>query len=208
MGARLFGRETELSMLLQLCRASASSRRGGPAAALVVGDPGSGKSSLLGELRDQLGSVRGLDIRGYEPEQRIALAAGRDLLRTLNVPYADGTGDATSVAVFEAAHRALGRDPVVLYVDDLHWVDEASIALCHYLIRAAVTEHRPMATVAAGRPSRRVRELGRSLDQLGVRRASVTLGPLDRADAIRLVRDVDRSIGDADAETLWRASAG
>jgi len=40
--------------------------------------------------------------------------------------------------IFETAHRALrqvGRP--LLLVDDLQWVDELSLALCHYLVRAA-----------------------------------------------------------------------
>lgn len=199
------GRDAELTKLEVLCQASS---RGGAAAAVVVGDPGSGKTRLLAELRGRIGPVRSLEIRGYEPERGIAFAAARDALVSLGLDAAQFDAGLARIEVFEAALRSLGRDPVLLHVDDLHWVDETTAALCHYVLRAAAAEHRPLIMVCAGRPSPRTREMIRALDRLEIPQLIVRLGPLVRADGMRLIHHLDPSIGPDVAEVLWERSAG
>jgi DNA-binding CsgD family transcriptional regulator len=93
--------------------------------------------------------------------------------------------------VFEAAHRALlGLGGIVLiFVDDLQWVDQLSLALCSYLVRAADAEGKEVAVIAASRPARAgsawsdamVRDLGSD------RVTTLELGPLEHGDGVRLV---------------------
>jgi len=46
--------------------------------------------------------------------------------------------------------------PAALLADDLQWVDGLSLALCHYLVRAAETSGAPLALIAAVRLSAQV----------------------------------------------------
>src|SRR3982750_1249016 len=114
-------------------------------AAVILGDPGVGKSRLL------------------EAERVVPLAASADLLRALaSVP---GFGDALDemlfrgpsgtepVRVFELAHRALAASaPALIVVDDLQWLDDLSLALVHYLLRGAAAANTAVRLLAAGRP--------------------------------------------------------
>src|SRR5207244_8906265 len=55
----------------------------GPAALVVVGEPGSGKTRLLREVRERTNVENVYSIVGYEPEQPVPLAAAAGLLREL-----------------------------------------------------------------------------------------------------------------------------
>ena len=66
--------------------------------------------------------------------------------------------------VFEAAHRALDAfERLLVTVDDLQWVDELSLALCHYLVRAGQAAAKPLVLIAAARPSAQAATLAASL---------------------------------------------
>ena len=72
MPGSLIGREAELKRTKALL-----ATEGGPAALVLLGDPGVGKSRLLAE------SIAGVDrptyrVVGYEPEQLVPLAAASD----------------------------------------------------------------------------------------------------------------------------------
>ena len=140
------GRSEELRALVEV----GAQAHDGLSAVMIMGDPGSGKTRLVAEASGRLGDLTQLRVVGYEPERDVPLTAAADLLRILGeVP--DG-GDRLHAVVFEpdrasaldpmrlfeAAHRALSRlEPAVLLIDDLQWVDDLSLALCHYLVRAA-----------------------------------------------------------------------
>src|SRR5919198_5101113 len=74
------GRADELAALSETVSAAV---RGGVAAAIVVGDAGSGKSRLLAEARDRVIAPKRLAVIGYEAERNVPLAAASSLLRTL-----------------------------------------------------------------------------------------------------------------------------
>ena len=108
----------------------------------------------------------------------MAARRGLDLLRALVAQVATGVGstellpgDANEensplepVRIFEAAPRALrAAGPALILVDDLQWVDELSLALCHYLVWAADANAQSLASIAAGRPSPNVASLSDSL---------------------------------------------
>jgi len=196
-------------------------REGEPAAAFVVGDPGSGKSRLLEEATSRSPIRQAIRIAGFEPEGEIALAAARGLLETLKrVPEAGVTlrelleGKAPTAVdalrVFEAAHQALEPlVPVLIGVDDVHWADPSSLALLHYLVRAADAEGRCVVVLAAARPGPRSGSFARSLrDLLGERAVELELTPLGREASIQLVSNVNPALGRKEAEEVSRRAGG
>jgi predicted ATPase len=74
------GRAAELAGLAEIAGAPLA---GDVAAAVVVGEPGSGKSRLLAEAAARAEATTQFRVVGYEPEQQVPLAAAADLLRAL-----------------------------------------------------------------------------------------------------------------------------
>ena len=81
------GRERELEALAEVAAASAH----GPVVAVVVGEPGSGKSRLLAEARTRSALPHSFAVVGYEPERQVPLAAASGLLRALGEVPERGT---------------------------------------------------------------------------------------------------------------------
>jgi DNA-binding CsgD family transcriptional regulator len=218
------GRTRELRLLEGILAAPA-----GPAAALVTGVPGSGKSRLLAEVRRLAPESSVLAVKGFESERQVPLAAAGALLRELaRVPSHGETLDALLVGrtgaqgvsgpkadagpleplrIFESAHRALqATGHPLLIVDDLQWVDELSRSLCHYLVRGAVEARQPLVILAATRPGLEAESLLDSLPAASIR--IVELGPLDLADGLALVRSLDPALDESGAARLYTQSEG
>ena len=196
------GRDDELRVLGSV---AATPLAGDVAAAVVAGDPGSGKSRLLGEARYGVRVPHEFEILGYEPESGVALAAASGMLRSLaaapggreleELLFSAGRlaeSPLEPLRVFEATHRALDRlGPTVVFVDDLQWVDAVSLALCHFLLRAAVASGVGLAILAAGHPSEEVTSFTTSLEHaFGDRARLLELGPLSLDDALALARSL------------------
>ena len=208
------GRAGELEALVKLATTSGS----GPAAVIVVGEPGSGKSRLLAEARARSTLAQSFAVVGYESERQVPLAAASGLLRALGeVPErgaqveavlfdAAGAAPLEPVRLFEGAHRAFRAfEPSLLVVDDLQWVDELSLALCHYLIRAAHESGQRLVVFAASR----LGGGGALADALPSERVSwVELGPLSREEGVELLRRLDPRLEDALAAELWERAKG
>jgi DNA-binding CsgD family transcriptional regulator len=193
--------------------------RGGAAAAIVTGEPGSGKSRLLAEAQQRVTTRKCLAISGYEPERKIPLAAAASLLRTLAEVPGHGARLETllfrpeeaaalePVRLFEATHRAFRTlQEALLVIDDLQWMDELSYALCHYLIRAARESRQRVAIFAASRPGERGAELADALPAERV--AVVELTPLTLEEGIELALSIDASLDRARAAELWETAQG
>jgi len=73
------GRSAELEALADVVARSSTA----PAAGLVVGKPGSGKSRLLAEAGDRTHAGAAFTVLGYEAERHVPLAAAAGLLRGL-----------------------------------------------------------------------------------------------------------------------------
>src|SRR5687768_8997607 len=172
------GRVEELAALGEIARAAEG---GHAAAAIVTGDPGSGKTRLLREAAVRTHLSSRFSLIGYEPESEVPLAAASDFLRALSEvrPGGDrldalvfGAGPAEvaplePLRVFESAHRVLRTvGPALIVVDDLQWVDDLSLALCHYVLRAAEASGQPLAVIAVARPSPNATAFIESLTQV------------------------------------------
>ena len=215
------GRAEELAALDDVVRAP---DRDQVAAAVVIGDPGTGKSRLLAEAAARSRIRTRLRLIGYEPESEIPLASAAELLRTLaaeaphgerldRLVFAPGPDESPlePVRIFEAAHRALRvAGPALMLVDDAQWLDPLSVALCHYLVRAAQTSGQPLALLVAGRPSPNVTALAESLPQVlsadRVRR--IDLGPLPTEEAVELAKALAPDVDDDSARELAETSGG
>jgi DNA-binding CsgD family transcriptional regulator len=208
------GRAAELGALSAIVAA----KRAGPVAAVVEGEPGTGKSRLLAEACQRIALAHRFAVTGYETEGQVPLTAAADLLRALgNSPQGSqigaillGAPDAPQlepVRVFEAAHRALGEFArPLLIVDDLQWVDELSLALCHYLIRAAYESEQGLVIFVAVRPGSRGASLTDALPSSRVVR--IELEPLSREEGIELVLRVDPTLSRGLAAELWEKAKG
>ncbi|MCK9896244.1 LuxR family transcriptional regulator [Frankia sp. AgB32] len=146
----------------------------------VSGEPGSGKTRLLGELTRQA-ARRGLPVvtgRCAPADRDLRFGVFHRLLSIRPAATATHDGDGSlpgalltallagadpdpgavaagldGAAVFDTARLLLDRvagDGLVLVVDDLHWSDEASIRLVDHLIRWPVDA--PLLLVVAHRP--------------------------------------------------------
>jgi DNA-binding CsgD family transcriptional regulator len=190
------GRRPELALMRRLLDDLVGGRE---AAAVVTGAPGSGKSRLIDvATRDCVVPV--LRLNGHLMEQSVPLAGARDLLRTLGEVAGSGVvlsellfgrGEpAETLRVFESAYQAL-RDlaPALMVVDDLQWVDAESLALIHYLLRAANGERTPMVFLAAGRSTPNVAVMEEALARLFAPNFhTIELGPLEHEEATSLIR--------------------
>jgi DNA-binding CsgD family transcriptional regulator len=163
----LYGREQEQAAIRELLT---SARSGAGGSLAVLGEAGSGKSTLLTHLiRQDAEGMSLLTTSGVESEAPLAFAALQRLLRPLMpqlddvpVPQARALRVAFGEEAGEAGERflafmgalsllaAAAEDaPVLVVIDDAHWLDEASAAALHFIARRLAVE--PVAMLWAAR---------------------------------------------------------
>ena len=221
MSVPFVGRRPELDALAPFARPG---QRGGlPVAALITGEPGTGKTRLLAEVLASQRATAPIKIVGFEPNARVPLAAVGEVLRRLSAVPGHGPrlealafGDVDQRAreplrIFEAAHRALSSfGPLLIAVDDLQWVDDQSLGLMQYLLRAADASRQPLSVIAAGRPSSASSAYRAAIEGSlpAERRVVIELGPLPLAEGLSLARAIDQRLDEVTAIGLWRRSRG
>ncbi|WP_409332487.1 helix-turn-helix transcriptional regulator [Trujillonella humicola] len=153
----LAGRAAELDRI----RAALEAARAGSARALLVtGDAGIGKTALLTAAAAVAGDFRRLSVRGVESEARLEHAGLLALLRplqplartlapplraTLAAVLGEGAPEGgrppdrylTGVATLTVLSAAADTRPVLVTVDDLHWVDRESAQALLFAARRA-----------------------------------------------------------------------
>src|SRR5665809_6548 len=222
MVSAFVGRKDELAALMELAGRLAE---GHSVAGLIAGEPGSGKTRLLNEVRKRVTGTELPAMAGYESGQGLPLAAASDFLRSLTNVGAEGTrlgallyeeshlgSGPELLRIYESAHRCLSRlDRVILFVDDLQWLDRPTAVLCHYLVRAAHSPDRPIGLIAAARPSPAADSFGDALRRVFVATddyAHLALKALSREEGIELSRELSPGIDSEKADHIWERARG
>jgi DNA-binding SARP family transcriptional activator len=219
------GRQREMAALRDWLGAGPPS-----SVALVLGEAGIGKTRLLAELAVEArsGAGRVLAGRAYEAEvvrpygawidalrslpREVAAAASHPELGALLPELGPPPAEFERSRLFDAVVGLLGRlaegdRAVVVVLDDVQWLDEASAALLHYVARSV--GGRPVRIACAARPGEledapAVRRALRALSREG-RLTSLELKGLGQQETTELVRGLGAGV---DAGRVFAESAG
>ncbi len=175
----LVGRGDELR---RLSRVLTDGGLGLPRAAVLVGEPGIGKTRLLEEFAARAGE-RGFHVvvaRGRPGTSAVPAGAFLDVL-----PAAPPAGDEASV-LWWVRNTLVGMgERLVVVVDDAHLADELSLAVCHHLADSG-----RVAVVVAARSTEPAPEgLSHLVETAGV--DMVRLDPLDLEATASLVGQIE-----------------
>ena len=208
MTGHLIGRTAEMA----LARTRLLTRDPEPAALLVVGEPGIGKTRLVEEATSEARAV-GFSIlraRPVEAEARLSYSGLIDLLREIppslltelqppqrlalevalrlrepDQPSRDPL--AVSMSVLSLLRRMTEGEPVLMVVDDLQWLDRASQRAIGYALRRATG---PLRLLFAARDSGRPTLFDEVIHELPRGRVDeVRVGPLSSAALHQIFKD-------------------
>jgi len=219
--AALVGRDPEC----QAIEAALVAPRDAPVVC-IVGEPGIGKTRLLDHVAERAGALglRVLRARCFEGESLRPYGFWLDALRGVTTtdvsppvleriaPLLGGaTGAVTREQMIEASVELLAvlarSHPLAVIVDDLQWIDDASVALLHFAARRLADRREPVLFVAAARTGEIDDNPGamRMLQSLARERPLLELGlrPLREDDVRQWLGDRLADVGEA-----MRASGG
>ena len=211
----LYGRVKERAALDALLTRVRAGQGGG---VVLRGEPGIGKTALLGYAAERATGFRVLRTTGVEPESDLGYAALHRLLlpvldrvdrlpepqaRGLGVVFGQATGPVpdrflVALATLSLLSEAAGDRPVLCLVDDAHWADRPTLSTLAFVARRLDAE--PVALVLAARADE-----GRPLDAAGL--VDLPLAGLDRDAAGALLAAGDQ-LSEADRAELLRATGG
>lgn len=215
----LLGRGAELE---QIGRLVADAREGHGRALLIVGEPGIGKTSLLAEAVALAADLRAIEVEAVEAEASLPYALIGEILAPIlellaELPDAQakavraalalgpspgGPGDrfATCAAFLGLIARAAERQPLLLVVDDVQWLDAPSAECLAYAARRL--DDTRVALLAAARPHGEGPLLGPSVVE------RLELAGLERDDARTLLRSSTPGATASVVDLLLEIAAG
>ena len=215
----LLGRDPERRAVDRLL---ADARLGRSGVLAIAGEPGIGKTALLDHAAEHAGSMRVLRARGIESEAEVPFASLLELLRpalgaldSIPEPQADALAAALALRQGGAQDRfSIGaatlsllaayaeEAPLLLLVDDAHWLDGSSAEALLFAFRRLVAD--PIAVLIG------VRDQEPSLID-GSDLPVILLEGLDRATAAELTGTSAPELADrlyeASGGTRWRCSS-
>ena len=162
----LLGRQAECHHLDEILTGA---KRGRAGALLIVGEPGIGKSTLLEHARGRSNGMTVLTTCGNEAESDLPFSGLLDLMRPLLpllptlpemraralsgalalAPAAPGDRFAVAAAAWDLVAAGAERTPLLILVDDAHWLDAASLETVLFVARRL--SHEPVALLLASR---------------------------------------------------------
>lgn len=214
MGTELRGRDPELETLRAALDALG---RGSGSVALLEGEAGIGKTRLLDALCDEA-LVCGIDVHRGAGEELESDRPFGPLIEALGAPdgavptarQGGGSVDARFLAqdaFLDLVESLAAAGPMLLAIDDAHWVDRATVATTWALARRS--HELGVLLVVAMRPAPRTPELARLVD--GCRRlvaTQVALGPIDDGTLVEIIADVSGAAPAADVLERLQGAAG
>ena len=215
--APLLGRSDEIEVLTRLL--DDVEQRG--TALVLRGDPGIGKSRLLAEAI-ALAEEREMNVlatRGVQSEARLAFAGLQQLLRPVRsqatglsaahqvvLDAALGIGDdqppehfRIALAVLDLLSEASTANPLLLVVEDAHWLDQPSLDVLSFVARRLESD--PIVLLVAARE-------GYPAVFSAVELPELRLKPLDPESATRLLRESADHLSAGERSRILREAAG
>jgi DNA-binding CsgD family transcriptional regulator len=176
------GRDAELQRLRALVRAAAA---GTGAAALIEGEPGSGRTALLSLAAHEAEACGLRVLRGAADEigREIPLLVWRECLPHPEPDSADPRAHAEPDWISTVVRRLCATAPLLLAIDDLQWADEASLLAWQRL--AVLTRELPLLLVATRWPTSPAANAAPVAGSTVLR-----LGPLTPTEAGQLVNEL------------------
>ncbi len=219
----LVGRQAELARI----DAFVAAATGGARSLVLVGEAGIGKSALwrVGIERARAAGHVVLPARPAEEELSFPLVAVVDMFEAVGAdlaPLLAGESHAAHGRAFLGVLRSLAREgPVLVAIDDAHWLDPASARAIRFAIRRLEDEpvvflatvrpgvgSEPVADLlAAVRPERREEVIVRPLPARELRRVLRAVSPTVPAPVLRAIHEASGG-NPLHAIELMRAHAG
>ncbi|MDP9259908.1 MAG: AAA family ATPase, partial [Actinomycetota bacterium] len=189
----LLGRDAELARISVLL---ATARAGESGALVVRGASGIGKTALLADARTAATGFRVLRATGEDGDSEYPFRGLRALLG--DIPVGAGDRFAVGAAVLRRLAAESRAAPLLVIVDDAHWLDEESLDALSFAVKRLA--HDPVAVLLAVRDEDTLAGLG--LDDL-------RLAGLDRQAARTLVEQaVPPPLSAAVVERILDAAQG
>jgi DNA-binding CsgD family transcriptional regulator len=214
----LLGRDAELAEIADVLHRA---REGDGGGMLIIGEPGIGKTALLGGARERADGMLVSATAGYESEADLPFAALAglaepllDRLDRLPAPQAHALevalalaqprtgGDRLAAFAGFARLVAIGasESPVLLMVDDVQWLDSPSAECLAYLARRLPGSS--VALVATARDRSALTVLGDAVDR------RLTVAGLDRDSARAVIRSFAGELARDTEDELLDAALG
>ncbi len=213
----LLGRTAECARIDQLLIVA---RVGSSGAVVVLGEPGIGKTALLRYAGDRAEDMAVLSASGIELEAEVAFSGLLELLRPAlhlmdKIPGPQAAAlrgalalgptvetDRFNVGTATLSILAAGaeEEPLLVVIDDAHWLDDASTAALLFAARRLVAD--PIVMLLACRPGEKP-----ALERAGL--PQLVVDGLDREATTALVaRHAGRAVPRGVVERLFQATAG
>ncbi|MGE0878467.1 MAG: AAA family ATPase [Acidimicrobiia bacterium] len=208
----LIGRDGELRLLASAVEQAA---QGKTRAAVVLGEAGAGKTAVLNTAAAAAHDARVITVTGNEFSTRpfavladvLAATGGLRIERSAQTALEAAvgrSGAASTTDVMTAAVALFGEMAAggltLLLVDDLHWLDNASVDVLRYVFNRLEAD-RLMLLASVRTPERN------PLDDLN-RLTIIDLAPLDRPSAVTILAQASIGVAAGVADRLYEQSGG